>query len=521
MTESGKRQEVITLYPNGNGSKIPFHSRIGTKLIVGLLIIASITGSLGYLGLNYAQSVGEKFHLLEQQTLPTIDALKEMKVVALNIEADTNEFGFTPGVSPDKAMQELTEQKNKFNENFNIYEDFVNKYFPDEIDLKESIRNAANAFFQTSNKLVELRQSALASAPTLSPSAALDALTIEKETAENVLFKAIDSAIANEIDEIQERSKAVDVAINSSSLVTLSSIIVSVIVAVVFGLFFSRYISDPISNLKQASIQIGKGDYVTACKFLSKTHRGDEIDKLSSEIEKMRQSIESMKTNLDALVDQRTKELEIKNQELFKREEDLERINIELVKTELAKEEFLSMVSHELKTPLTPLKMYAEILLKTNRFGVLNEKQLKAVKMILNNVSKLELLIHDIFDVYKLDIGRLKLNKKSIEVTRLVQENVAELEPLTDDKQIEFKAEIIPPSDKVNVLCDQKRIEQVIANLVKNSIDFVPKTGGRITIRAETDETTQNVTFTVEDNGIGIPVDKMDPIAFRNDSHER
>jgi signal transduction histidine kinase len=69
-------------------------------------------------------------------------------------------------------------------------------------------------------------------------------------------------------------------------------------------------------------------------------------------------------------------------------------------------------------------------------------------------VTKLELLINDIFDVYKLDIGRLKLNKKSIGVTRLVQENIAELEPLTEDKQIEFKAEIIPPSDKVNVLCD-------------------------------------------------------------------
>jgi signal transduction histidine kinase len=357
---------------------------------------------------------------------------------------------------------------------------------------------------------VDLRQSALASVPTLSPSPILDALTIAKETAENALFKAIDSAIANEIGEVQDRSKAVDEAINSSSLVTLSGIIVSVIVAVVFGLFFSRYISNPISNLKQASIQIGRGDYVTACKFLSKTHRGDEIGKLSSEIEKMRQSIESMKTNLDALVDQRTKELEIKNQELFEREKDLERINIELVKTELAKEEFLSMVSHELKTPLTPLKMYAEILLKTNRFGVLNEKQLKAVKIILNNVSKLELLINDIFDVYKLDIGRLKLNKKFIEVTRLVQENVAELETLTVDKQIEFKPEIIPPSDKVNVLCDKKRIEQVIANLVKNSIDFVPKTDGKITIRAETDETTQIVTFTVEDNGIGIPIDKMD-----------
>ena len=132
------------------------------------------------------------------------------------------------------------------------------------------------------------------------------------------------------------------------------------------------------------------------------------------------------------------------------------------------------------------------------------------MKMIHNSVSKLELLINDIFDVYKLDIGRLKLNKKPIEVARLVQENISELEPLTEDKQIEFKAEIIPPSDKVSVLCDSKRIEQVISNLVKNSVDFVPEKGGRITIRAETDEVAQNVMFTVEDNGIGIPVDKMD-----------
>jgi signal transduction histidine kinase len=62
----------------------------------------------------------------------------------------------------------------------------------------------------------------------------------------------------------------------------------------------------------------------------------------------------------------------------------------------------------------------------------------------------------------------------------------------------------------VKVLCDGERIEQVIANLVKNSVDFVPKSGGRITIRAETDVTSQTVTFTVEDNGIGIPPEKMD-----------
>ena len=243
------QQEVLKLYPNGNGGKIPFHSRIGTKLIVGFLIIATITGSIGYLSLNYAQTVGEKFDLLQKQTLPTINSLGQMKVAALNIEADTNEF-FIPGVNRDKVLQDLTEQKNKFNQGLNMYEDFVNKYFPDETNLNESIRNAANTFFQTSDKLVEFRQNA---PPTLSPSLALDALTTEKETAENALIKAIDSAITNEIDEVQERSEAVNAAVNSSSVVTLSSIIISIIVAVVFGLFFSRYISNPISNLSNAA----------------------------------------------------------------------------------------------------------------------------------------------------------------------------------------------------------------------------------------------------------------------------
>jgi nitrogen fixation/metabolism regulation signal transduction histidine kinase len=185
-----------------------------------------------------------------------------------------------PGINRDNVLQDLTEQKNKFNDGLNIYEDFVNKYFPDEINLNESIRNAANAFIQASDKLVEFRQSAVASSPTLSPSSALEALTTEKETAETALFKAIDTAVTNEVDEVKNRSEAGDTAINSSALVTLSSIIVSVVVAVVFGLFFSRYISNPISNLKQASIQIRNGDYVTACKFLSKTHRADEIGKL-------------------------------------------------------------------------------------------------------------------------------------------------------------------------------------------------------------------------------------------------
>ena len=507
MGESGKQQEVLRLQINSNGSKIPFHSRIDTKLIVGFFIIATITGSVGYLSLYYSQTVADKFHELVLQSLPTMESLKEIKVAVLNIETATNEYAFIPG-NGNKYLQEINEQKSKFNNNLNKYEGLVDKYFPYEKGTGDAIRNIGVQFISNADKLVKLKQ-AMSSSDIFTPTMVQHFLSIKNEFEPDELFEVIDGAISNDRSEIVNKAITVNKAISNSSWVTIFSIIISVIVAISFGLYFSRYISNPISNLKDAATQIGIGDYVAACKFLSKTQRGDEIGKLSLGIEKMRQSIESMKMNLDKLVEQRTKEVETKNAKLLEREKDLEKVNQELVNTELAKEEFISMVSHELKTPLTPLKMYVEMFLKSKRLGGLNEKQLKAMKMIHSSVSKLELLINDIFDVYKLDIGRLQLNKKSIEVTRLVQENISELEPITKDKQIEFNAEIIP-SDIVNVLCDSKRIEQVIANLVKNSVDFVPEKDGKIMLRAEVDESYQNVIFTVKDNGIGIPREKMD-----------
>ena len=119
-----------------------------------------------------------------------------MKVVALNTESDTNEF-FIPGVDRYKVLQDLTEQKNKLNEGLNMYEDFVNKYFPYKDPKRIDPAMSANAFFQASDKLVEFDKMRL---PLLSPSLALNALTTEKGMAENALMKALDSAITNEVD---------------------------------------------------------------------------------------------------------------------------------------------------------------------------------------------------------------------------------------------------------------------------------------------------------------------------------
>ncbi|MGB7954353.1 MAG: HAMP domain-containing sensor histidine kinase [Candidatus Nitrosopolaris sp.] len=189
--------------------------------------------------------------------------------------------------------------------------------------------------------------------------------------------------------------------------------------------------------------------------------------------------------------------------------EELERANEHLLATERAKEEFISMISHELKTPIVPLKGYAQMLLRPKFMGAINEKQKKAINSMLRNIEKLQALVDDVMDVYKLDLGKIKFSNCYTDIGTLINQTIAELRPLTSAKQIDLSEDI---RDNGQVLCDPDRIEQVLSNLIKNSIDFVPdKAGGKITVRVEKDNT-NNVTLTVEDNGIGIKPDKADKL---------
>jgi two-component system, OmpR family, sensor histidine kinase VicK len=189
--------------------------------------------------------------------------------------------------------------------------------------------------------------------------------------------------------------------------------------------------------------------------------------------------------------------------------EKLEKANKYLLATERAKEEFISMISHELKTPIVPLKGYAQMLLRPKFMGAVNEKQKKAISSMLRNIEKLQTLVDDVMDVYKLDLGKIKFSKSYTDIGNLINQTIAELRPLTFAKQIDLSAEMIA---NVQVHCDPDRIEQVLSNLIKNSIDFVPdKGGGKITVRVEKDNT-NNLTLTVEDNGIGIKPEKTDKL---------
>ena len=185
-----------------------------------------------------------------------------------------------------------------------------------------------------------------------------------------------------------------------------------------------------------------------------------------------------------------------------------------------AKEEFLSMISHELKTPITPMKLNIEMMQKGNKSENLNEFQRKSLTIMHRNILKLETIIDDIFTVYKLELNSYPINKEITNIAELVENNMLGLSPLMKDKNIRFIS-IVKATG--SLLCDQVRISQVLFNLVNNAVDHVPEKGGEITIRVDEDinpskmsfkddfkKGYRSVIFTVEDNGIGIKPENIE-----------
>ncbi|WP_148686631.1 sensor histidine kinase [Candidatus Nitrosocosmicus hydrocola] len=220
------------------------------------------------------------------------------------------------------------------------------------------------------------------------------------------------------------------------------------------------------------------------------------------------------------------KEVKKRTLELNEANHRLEIVNEKIIASEKAKEEFISMVSHELRTPLMPIKAYAGMLLKPKYTGELNPKQKKAIESILRNVTSMERLVGDVLDVYRLEMSRLKLSKQEIGVKSLVDNAVSEFQEIikTQDskKNIQLNAKL-NVSENLKIQCDPQRINQVLGNLIKNSIDFVPSNNGIINIIVDNYDHSQyldrpdsidrkKIVFTVEDNGPGIPLDKSDSL---------
>lgn len=207
-----------------------------------------------------------------------------------------------------------------------------------------------------------------------------------------------------------------------------------------------------------------------------------------------------------ALVTQELTERKRIELELISAKEEAEEAN-------RAKSDFVSLVSHELKVPMTSIQGYAD-LLREGAAGPVSEPQKKFLGTIRNNVYQMTRLVSDLSDISRIESGRLELDFDQISISMLFDQIVSANMAAINEKEQKLVVEL--PDDLPAVWGDQMRLVQIMNNLVSNAYKYTPEKG-KIVIRAaqvveaETSDKPM-VQITVEDNGLGIHPDEQEQI---------
>jgi len=167
------------------------------------------------------------------------------------------------------------------------------------------------------------------------------------------------------------------------------------------------------------------------------------------------------------------------------------------------KTEFVSIASHQLRTPLTPLRLFSEMLL-SEEAGKLNPKQREYVDTIQKSAKRMIVLVNDLLNVSRLETGRLKVEPVPTDIVKFIQGVVDELTPTINNEKCEIMFN--KPKEKLQKInIDLILMRQVIHNLLTNAIRYSPEKGSIITIDIKVEASDYLVS--VRDNGIGIPKD--------------
>ena len=242
----------------------------------------------------------------------------------------------------------------------------------------------------------------------------------------------------------------------------------------------------------------------------------EAVKVLSNKLYQKVKELEDLNNELERRVSERTAELEKTNRSLQLQIAERQRAETEAAKSNeerlRMKGEFLSHVSHELRSPLGVVHQFTTILLD-GLGGSLTPEQREYLEITLRNVNQLKGMIDDLLEASRADVGKLAVRRSSIPLQNVIAEAVKSQQPIAAQKDISLKPSV---SDKLPfVYADPARILQVLTNLLDNAIKFSqPKT--TITLRAQPfEEDPHFVRISVADCGCGIKREEADRIFDR------
>lgn len=188
----------------------------------------------------------------------------------------------------------------------------------------------------------------------------------------------------------------------------------------------------------------------------------------------------------------------------------------QIIRLNKMKSDFVSVASHQLRTPLSAIRWETELLLSNFRKEAVSGKQRQSIENINILSDKMTRLINDLLDVARIDQGRLIIKKMPISLVAVTKEAIADMSALIEGKKIEL---IFCDTKKIPlVFGDPDKLRMVVENLLGNSIKYTPNHGK---IELKISKKGNLAIFSIKDNGVGIPAEQHNRIFdkfFRSDN---
>ncbi len=444
--------------------------KLKTKFSLEVILLVALIGMVSVIAISNTITVQDSFLDLSSETLPTWDALKDMRLAASLVSSNTVEIVliqddlFDNEISEDAfaleeqlefEMFEMETSKSLFTEAFTRYTILMEENFPENNVYDEDISKNWNDMIISSTKMISLAGRG---------GNTEDILELKNQftTSEIELNKSIFSAMSFIEPFIESRKNTVETLVDSTTLQII--IALNVFIAATLGIKYiiTKSISKPLIKLRKITHKIAEGEFIK-----SEIKGDDEISELGKDIDKM--------------------------------SADLEKLNREIISSERLSSigSLASRLAHDLRNPLSVIKNSMEIL-KMRLNENMDEKVNHQLSMVGRAVSRMSHQIEDVLDF--VNIASLKLQSSSI---------ITVIESAMLNTVIPNTVKVNLPKNSATASCDPFRLEVVFSNLIKNACQAVDNKG-EITIRIL--DRTNNVVVEVEDSGPGISEDNMEKI---------
>lgn len=244
-------------------------------------------------------------------------------------------------------------------------------------------------------------------------------------------------------------------------------VILCIILAIMRTIYFRKYFLRPLKEISVSAKGIIAGNYdLEVVRIYGKNATENEISDLTCSFELMRDEL---------------KEKQLKEEELKKSQQEL-----------------ISCISHDLRTPISTIKAYCEGL--RDNIAKTPERQKEYVNIIINKTNLLAGMIEDLLEYSNAELNQLEIKRTEVYFNSFFSRLMAEVKTFVNQNGFAFEDKILTPQVLVNI--DQKRITEVIYNLIENSMKYMDTSHGIIEITAELKN--RSILVSVKDNGIGI-----------------